>query len=123
MLLEPILIYKTFALKALKVFYRENIFLLKPYKSLYIILELRTFLPHPNIRPLIKYLDLTFKFRTVRYCNLATIAVYLHNFKHLGFNGLKSIKVVINLNQIQDFQRPVNDVQISNVNIISKRLI
>jgi len=98
MLLEPILIYRTFVLEALKVFYRENIFLLKPYKSLYTILELYTFLPYLNICPLIKYLDLTFISRIARYCSLAIIVVYLHNFKYLGFNSLKSVKVVINLN-------------------------
>jgi len=54
---------------------------------------------------------------------MATIAVYLHDFKHLGFNSLKSVKVVINLNQVRDFQRPVNNMQIGNVNIIPKRLI
>ena len=98
MLLELILICKTFAPEALKVFYGENTFLLKPYKSLRTILELRTFLPHLNICPLIKYLDLTFIFRIAGYCNIATIAVYLYNFEHLGFNSLKSVKVVINLN-------------------------
>jgi len=46
MLLEPILICKTSALEALKVFYGENTFLLKPYKSLRTVLELYTFLPH-----------------------------------------------------------------------------
>jgi hypothetical protein len=123
MLLEPILICKTFAPEALEVFYGENTFLLEPYESLRTVSELRTFLPHPNIRPLIKYLDLTFKSGTVGYCNLATMAAYLYDFEHLGFNGLKSVKVVINLNQIRDFQRPVNDVQIGNVNITSERLI
>ena len=98
MLLEPILICKTFVPEALKVFYRENTSFLKPYKSLYTISELRTFLPYLNICPLIKYLDLTFISRIARYYNMATIAVYLYNFKHLGFNSLKLVKVVINLN-------------------------
>jgi len=97
MLLKLILIYRTFALEALKVFYRKNTFL-KPYKSLRTILELYTFLPHLNIRPLIKYLDLTFISRRAGYYNLATIAAYLYDFKYSGFNSLKSVKVVINLN-------------------------
>ena len=110
MLLELILICKTFALEALKAFYGENTFLLKPYKSLYTILELYTFLPYLKIYSLIKYLDLTFIFRIAGYCNMATMAVYLYDFKHLGFNSLKSVKVVLNLNQVHDFQRPINDV-------------
>ena len=98
MLLELILICRIFALEALKVFYRENTFLLKPYKFLYTILELRTFLPYLKICPLIKYLDLTFISRIARYYDIATIVVYLYNFKYLGFNSLKLVKVVINLN-------------------------
>jgi len=98
MLLEPILIYRTFALKALKVFYGENTFLLKPYESLRTVLELCILLPHLKICPLIKYLDLTFISRIAGYCNIAIIAAYLYNFEYLGFNNLKSVKVVINLN-------------------------
>jgi len=98
MLLEPILICRTFILEALKVFYRENTFLLKPYKSLRTVLELCIFLPHLKIYPLIKYLDLTFISRIARCCNIAMIVVYLYDFKYLGFNNLKSVKVVINLN-------------------------
>ena len=45
MLLEPILICKTFAPEALEVFYGENTFLLEPYEPLRTVSELRTFLP------------------------------------------------------------------------------
>ena len=54
---------------------------------------------------------------------MATMAAYLHDFEHLGFNSLKSVKVVINLNQVRYFQRPVNDVHVGNVNITPEGLI
>lgn len=103
MLLELILIYRTFTPEALKVFYRENTFLFKPYKSLHTASELCIFLPYLKIYPLIKYLDLTFISRIAGYCNMVIIAVYLCDFEYLGFSNLKLVKVVINLNQVRDF--------------------